>query len=63
MQHHDDVVSGWLNGSDSFGGLDNPAGPLYLDSATEKKMTNQATAAIFTTQKTTMSCANGCICC
>jgi len=63
MQHDDDVVSGWLNGSDSFGGLDNPAGPLYLDSATEEKMTSQTTAAIFTTQKTTMSCANGCICC
>lgn len=63
MHHHDDVVSGWLDGSDSFGGLDNPAGPLYLDSGTEKKTTSQAAAAIFTTQKTTMSCANGCICC
>jgi hypothetical protein len=59
MQQNDDVVSGWLSGTDS---LDNPAGPLYLDSAAEEKMTS-ASAAIFTTQKTSQSCASGCICC
>ena len=63
MQQHDDVVSGWLSGSDNFGGLDNPAGPLYLDNATDEKMTSQVGAAIFTTQKTSQSCASGCICC
>ncbi|MBE1161785.1 DUF6229 family protein [Dyella acidiphila] len=63
MQQHDDVVSGWLDGSDNCGGQDNPAGPLYLDSSAEEKMTGQSAAAIFTTQKTTQSCASGCICC
>lgn len=62
MQQNDDVVSGWLSGADNSGGFDNPAGPLYLDSATEEKMTTQM-GAMFTTQKTTQSCANGCICC
>ena len=60
MQQHDDVVSSWLSGLDSS---DNPAGPLYIDSSTETKMISQAGAAIFTTQKTTQSCAQGCICC
>lgn len=60
MQQHDDVVSGWLSGAD---GLGNPAGPLYLDSAAEEKLTSQAGATIFTTQKTSQSCASGCICC
>jgi hypothetical protein len=59
MQQHDDVVSAWLNGSDSG----NPAGPLYIDNFIEKKMTSQVGAAIFTTQKTSQSCASGCICC
>jgi hypothetical protein len=59
MQQNDDVVSSWLNGSD----IDNPAGPLYLDSATEDKMTSQTAASIITHQKTSQSCASGCICC
>lgn len=59
MQLNDDVVSGWLSGTE----LNNPAGPLYLDSAAEEKLTSQAGAAIFTTQKTSQSCASGCICC
>ena len=61
MQQHDDVVSSWLSGSDSS---DNPAGPLYIDSSTEKKMTSQVRAAgIDTMNKTTQSCASGCACC
>lgn len=64
MQQHDEVVSSWLSGSDSFGGVDNPAGPLYVDNATEKKMTSQAGAEIIQTLlKTTQSCASGCACC
>lgn len=64
MQQNDDVVSGWLNGSESFGGLDNPAGPLYVDGTTEKRMTHQAGAEIMQTLlKTTQSCASGCACC
>ena len=63
MQQNDDVVSGWLNGSDSSGGWDNPAGPLYIDNSTEEKMTSQAASVIFTTLKTTQSCASGCACC
>ena len=31
MQQNDDVVAGWLSGSDSIDGLENPAGPLYIE--------------------------------
>jgi hypothetical protein len=58
MQQNDDVVSSWLSGE----GLDNPAGPLYVDSAIEKTMTAQS-QMIDTTLKTTQSCASGCACC
>ena len=61
MQQNDDVVSGWLS---STGGLDNPAGPLYVDNTIEKKMTSQAGATMIDTMyKTTQSCASGCACC
>jgi hypothetical protein len=63
MQQNDTIVSGWLNGMDSIAGLDNPAGPLYVDGSTEKKMTSHAGAAIHLTNKTTQSCASGCACC
>jgi len=64
MQQNDDVVSSWLNGTDSIGGLDNPAGPLYVDGDTEKRMTSEAGAQIMQTLlKTTQSCASGCACC
>ena len=41
MQLNDDIVSGWLSGSDSIGGYDNPAGPLFIEgaAATEAAMT------------------------
>ena len=63
MQQNDHVVLGWLSGSDTVGGLDNPAGPLYIDSATEKKMTSHVGAAMILTHATTQSCASGCNCC
>jgi hypothetical protein len=64
MQQHDDVVMGWLSGSESVGGFENPAGPLYIDNMTEKKMTNRVGASIhMTLLKTTQSCASGCDCC
>lgn len=65
MQQNDDVVSGWLNGSDSN---DNPAGPLYIEGAiaTEKAMTEAgARTNVFTTLGgTTASCRpTSCACC
>jgi hypothetical protein len=63
MQQHDEVVSGWLNGANSISGFENPAGPLYIDSATEKKMSSTNHGAVQTVLKTTQSCASGCACC
>jgi Family of unknown function (DUF6229) len=63
MQQNDDVVSGWLSGVDSVGGFDNPAGPLFIDATTEKKMTSSMGGAIRLTHATTQSCASGCDCC
>lgn len=63
MQQNDDVVLGWLSGMDNVGGLDNPAGPLYIDASTEKKMTGPVGGAIRLTHATTQSCAAGCACC
>ena len=60
MQQNDDVISAWLSGSDS---ADNPAGPLYIDSFTEKKMTTRIREGADTMLKTTQSCASGCACC
>jgi len=61
MQQNDDVVSSWLSGSDSS---DNPAGPLYVDSSIQKKMTNRTSMQRMDTMlKTTQSCASGCACC
>lgn len=33
MQQLDEVVSGWLNGSDATGGIANPAGSLFIHGA------------------------------
>lgn len=64
---HEDIVSGWLRGSDS-NGLENPAGPLYIEGAmaTEDALTRaSASAAMFTTMGgTTASCRpTSCACC
>jgi len=42
MQHADMIITGWLNGSDTVNGMDNPAGPLYIDGqdATEAVLSN-----------------------
>lgn len=62
MQQHDEVVSGWLNGSDSVAGEYNPAGPLYIDNADQA----MASAAIRATGMggTTATCRpSSCACC
>ena len=63
MQQNDNVVLGWLTGSENVSGFDNPAGPLFIDGTTQKKMTNHVGAAMILTHATTQSCASGCICC
>jgi hypothetical protein len=42
MQQTDDIVSGWLSGSDSVDGVENPAGSLYIEgaAATEAALTD-----------------------
>ncbi len=65
---NDEIVSGWLSGSDSFGGYDNPAGPLYIEglAATEAALTdpNQGMIATATLRgATTCSVGRGCACC
>jgi hypothetical protein len=70
MQQSDDVISGWLSGSDSIDGLDNPAGPLYIEGqeATEAALTNPGMrASVLGTMSlvggTTCSYGGGCLCC
>ncbi len=64
MQQNDDIVTGWLEGQDSVGGVDNPAGPLYIDNSIVETMARPAEGAnVITTLKTTQSCARGCACC
>jgi hypothetical protein len=63
MQQNDNVVMGWLTGSESVSGFDNPAGPLFIDGTTQKKMTSHVGAAMSLTHATTQSCASGCNCC
>lgn len=60
MQQHDEVVSGWLNGSESVEGLGNPAGPLFLANA-DILMAN--VSIIGETRGTTGSCRGSCQCC
>ncbi len=68
MPLNDEIVSGWLSGSDSFGGYDNPAGPLYIEgqSATEAALTDphQINAVTITIRgATSCSFGRGCACC
>lgn len=65
MQQNDDVVAGWLSGSD---GDDNPAGPLYIEGAAslEAALTNPSmkeTVGMVTCRGTTCSYSGGCLCC
>jgi hypothetical protein len=44
----DEILAGWLSGSESSHGMNNPAGPLYVGGeATEAALTN-ATDALYT---------------
>ncbi|TDR41272.1 hypothetical protein DFR29_111186 [Tahibacter aquaticus] len=64
MQQHDEVVSGWLNGSNSVEGLDSPAGPLYLDNADSVLMSSENTIFFTGLGGTTASCRpSSCACC
>jgi hypothetical protein len=65
MQHNDDVVSGWLAGSESTYGYDNPAGPLYTEGymATEAALTDPGMNMATLHGSTTCSLAGGCACC
>ncbi|WNG40467.1 hypothetical protein F0U60_47250 [Archangium minus] len=46
--HVDEILAGWLSGSESAFGMNNPAGPLYLGGeATEAALTN-STDALYT---------------
>ncbi|WP_091799657.1 DUF6229 family protein [Lysobacter sp. yr284] len=69
MQQNDDVVSGWLNGSDSVDGQDNPAGSLFIEgqAAAEAAMTGTGMRATLgacgTLGGTSCSYAGGCLCC
>jgi hypothetical protein len=67
MQLNDEIVSGWLSGSDSIGGYENPAGPLYIQgrAATEAAMTDRSQGMMAGTLQggTTCSLARGCACC
>jgi hypothetical protein len=68
MQVNDDIVSGWLSGSASCHGYDNPAGPLYIEGqgAIEAALTNPGAGPMLTGTMaggTTCSLARGCACC
>ena len=60
MQNLDEVVSSWLNGAEFADGLENPAGPLYIDHA-DTAVTH---AARLDTGVTSASCIQRiCACC
>ena len=67
MQQTDEIVAGWLSGSDSVDGLANPAGPLYIEgyAVTEAALTGAGSRLNNITSATTISCGNigGCHCC
>jgi hypothetical protein len=67
MQQIDEVVSSWLRGDE---GLDNPAGPLYIEgaAATEAALTDPGIGKVLISGATTCSysgkiCASMCFCC
>jgi len=63
MQQNDKVVSSWLNGIDCVDGMDNPAGPLFIQgtAATEAAMADPSNIV----SVSTASClpGGGCHCC
>lgn len=70
MQHNDAIVSGWLGGAEKFGGLANPAGPLFIEghAATEAALTDPGLGKVLISGATSCSfsgriCATTCACC
>ena len=69
MQMNDEVVSGWLEGSDSVDGLDNPAGSLYtqgvhtMEAALTRRNPLMVTGTGATMCSTSASAVNHCVCC
>lgn len=61
---NDDIVSSWRRGADSIDGLDNPAGPLYIEgeAATVAAMTTSNASNIITATLTVVTC-KGAACC
>lgn len=56
-----DLVSGWLTGAETFMGLENPAGPLYLEG---ENAVEDAARAPLTHSTSISTCPTGrCYCC
>lgn len=61
---NDTIVSGWRSGADSVDGLENPAGPLYLEgeAAMVAAMTTPSAANMISATLTAITC-HGAACC
>lgn len=61
---NDDIVSSWRSGASSVNGLENPAGPLYIEgeAATVAAMTTSNAAGMITATLTVVTC-QGAACC
>jgi len=61
---NDDIVSGWRSGANSVDGLENPAGPLYIEgeAATIAAMTTSNANNMITSSLTVVTC-RGAACC
>lgn len=61
---NDDIVSNWRRGVDSINGLDNPAGPLFIEGegATIAAMTTSNATNMITATLTVVTCT-GAACC
>jgi len=62
---NDNIVSGWRSGADSVDGLENPAGPLYVEgeAAIVAAMTTPSAANMITSTLTAVTCHSGPACC
>ncbi len=63
MQHAETIITGWLSGLDRVNGMDNPAGPLYIEGqrATEAALTD--TRVQVCTRCSSCSASGGAQCC
>ncbi len=61
---NDDIVAGWRSGANSVGGMDNPAGPLYIEgeAAFQAAIRTSNATNIITATLTVTSC-KGAACC